>query len=377
MKHILSLFSTFLIAGCASISSIDYTEDYQPVAEDEWRLIKMDESTFCSDSSQYYIFSKKAASDNLIVHFIGGGACWDYETCAQPFNIWRGINVALTHNLKSFYIPSVSERMPKFITGLFENDDKNPFKDWNVVLIPYCTADMQVGNTTNNYISETGDTIRVHHNGSNNVQSALDWVYEHFDTPKKLLVTGDSAGGFATMLYANSIQAQYPSAKTYQLIDCAYMDAHYWQNLVHLWEAQIPFDYDSDQPLMEALFLSNINPEITYLQVGSLYDFVLAQFNAAVDSVEVYDKKYMNDWSKEMMQTVKKLTEKELDYRYFITDYKYKEKKHDTPHTFIGWSPSYYKCEQDGTPLYEWIAQNIIKDEPSNVGSQFLQLAID
>ncbi len=363
-----------LIMGCSSISKIDYTSNYNSVQLNEWKLVELDKSTFCSDSSQYFIFSKKATSDNLIIHFVGGGACWNYETCTQPFNLWRGINVAITHNLKSYYIPSVSERMPTFVTGLFENDDKNPFKDWNVVLIPYCTADMQVGNTVNRYASEAGN-VKIYHNGKTNVQKALEWIYEQFDAPEKLLVTGDSAGGFATMLYTNEIKTHYNSAKTYQLIDCAYLNTDNWKQLATLWNADIPFEQDSEHSLMETLFLNNTTPDITYLQVSSIYDYILAQFNVAVDSTPTYDRSYMNEWSDGLLSTMQHMANKELDYRYFITDYKYKKKKHDTPHTFIGWSPTYYKCKQDGVHLYEWIAQNILDDQPINVGMNFLESA--
>ena len=69
-----------------------------------WNKVYLGDSCQCSDGSDYWIYSKKGNSDNLIIHFQGGGACWDDTSCTSP----------LALNPKTgFYFPKINEWMFK------------------------------------------------------------------------------------------------------------------------------------------------------------------------------------------------------------------------------------------------------------------------
>ena len=53
----------------------------------------------------------------------------------------------------------------------------------------------------------------MYHNGYNNYSAFMDTVKPYVGQPDTLLVTGFSAGGFATSLLADDVIDRFPSAK--------------------------------------------------------------------------------------------------------------------------------------------------------------------
>ncbi|MEM9847745.1 MAG: pectin acetylesterase-family hydrolase [Bacteroidota bacterium] len=359
------------IYGCASIADTTPNSELKNEKKVDWQRVSFEEAAFCSDSSAYYLFARRGTSDNLIIHFLGGGACWDYETCANPLTPLKAMAMGMHHNLKNYYLPDVSKQTPRVLSGLFSDAKKNPFSDWNLVLIPYCTADLQLGNTKNTYTNADGASVEVFHNGKNNVQQALAWVYANFKQPKKLVVSGDSAGGFSTMIYTEPIHQHYQASETFQVVDCAYMDDKNWADLMQTWKAEVDFDYEGEN-IVTAILKHRLPEDVKCLYIGSKYDYVLSQFNAKLTSAD-YDSTYVKDWAASLSHTISALEAADIDYQYFLTDYKARKHQYDTPHTFLNWNPSYYKCEESGIYLYEWLAQNIIDEKASSVGRDLLE----
>lgn len=362
----------FLLSGCKT-QKINTISEWENAPAQKWQLIPLNENTCCSDSSEYFIFSKKGNSNNLIIHFAGGGACWDGVTCSEPFNFWRAIKVGMTHNLNSYYIPKASDRIPFFLGGIFSDKAKNPLHDWNVVYIPYCTADLHAGEIVNTYLSPDQDTISIHHNGKNNVAASLDWAYQTFKNPAKVIVTGESAGGYGAFYYTKAIAQHYEEAKMYQLVDCSYALIDEWQDISNIWNAQFDTAYYSYREFIEGSYDINhaVRP-ITFLQLSSVYDFILPQFRAKLNADTLDRVELIQKWSQEMRTFTRNLYDSDKDYRYFLTDYSFKEKKQDTPHTFISFDSPYFKCKQDEIKLADWIAANVVQDSILNVGTAFL-----
>jgi Pectinacetylesterase len=173
------------------------------IDDHEWRVVPLRGETACSDGSPYSIFTRKGSSQNLIIHFSGGGACWDNITCATPIT-WASLFDGDVRQLKSFYIPSVPKIIPAILTGLFDSENQsNPFKDWNVVFIPYCTGDLHIGNTINSYAVD-GKQFEIRHNGRNNSLAALQWAFDNYKLPGKILVSGESAGAYGSAFWAHA-----------------------------------------------------------------------------------------------------------------------------------------------------------------------------
>jgi len=202
-----------LAAGCGSDSSATAGTggtggsggSFQPPEFGTW--VKYEpEGAVCSDGSQYAFYVEfSETSDNVIVYFMGGGGCWDYESCVVGGGARGAANPnGLPDDYANVYttisgLPvSVSEMYPLL------NDDPavSPMADWNKVFVPYCTGDVYAGSVTNTYQDPAGikpDTV-FHHVGHDNVLAMTNMLNDMFATVPKLFVGGCSAGGAGAII---------------------------------------------------------------------------------------------------------------------------------------------------------------------------------
>lgn len=179
-----------LAAACAGE---DITDDVAAIpdrpAYGEWLKIEP-EGAVCGDGSQYKFFvNYSEVSNNLVVAFEPGGACWDYDSCTGQNGIRGAANVD--------GIPDSHMDVGGRIVPFFQREyDDNFTRDWNMVYVPYCTGDVHVGNAEVVYTDPDGqDQITFHHAGHRNTLAVIDWMAEQFETIPRFLATGCSAGG--------------------------------------------------------------------------------------------------------------------------------------------------------------------------------------
>jgi hypothetical protein len=148
----------------------------------------------CGNNSQYKIFASfSAKSDNLVVVFEPGGACWDYESCTGKNGIRGAANVNGLKDSHWELAPFISPFLSRF-------DETNPSRDWNMVYVPYCTGDVHTGNRVVTY-SEIGyPDVTFHHQGHAAVEKVVSWLDQSFTHVPKMLVTGCSAGGVGSLV---------------------------------------------------------------------------------------------------------------------------------------------------------------------------------
>ena len=108
--------------------------------------------------------------------------------------------------------------------GLFDvANDENPVRDFTMVFVPYCTGDMHLGARRVDY--ELGGTpprtFSVRHQGAENVDAVLEWVYTNIRSPRIVFVAGSSTGAVATPVIAAQVARHYPRARVVQLGDAA------------------------------------------------------------------------------------------------------------------------------------------------------------
>ncbi|MFN8449467.1 MAG: pectin acetylesterase-family hydrolase [Anaerolineae bacterium] len=172
-----------LVAGYYLLTRTINVRDYATFADlplYSWARVDLSDQTQCSDGSDYRIYTRRGESDNLIVHFVGGGACWDSDTCSKPISLPQ---------LNGFYFSYIWDIFRATLDGIFQTSSAdNPFHDWTSVYIPYCTADFHTGTTTQTYPLDNGGSVTVAYNGRQNVTEALDWVFATFDDPGTLLI---------------------------------------------------------------------------------------------------------------------------------------------------------------------------------------------
>jgi hypothetical protein len=145
----------------------------------------------CSEGTPWVFFVKRGTVNKTLMYYQGGGACWDYFTCSLP-----------TEKTET----GPDDNPSHYTTGFanLSNPD-NPFKDWNVVFVPYCTGDVHWGDAVQTYTSGKR-SITIHHKGYVNAQVAEKWAREHFVEPDQVFVTGSSAGAYGAIV--NSLPLQ-------------------------------------------------------------------------------------------------------------------------------------------------------------------------
>ena len=182
----------------------------QPPAE--WtRVVPGGKGTSCSDGSRYSFFVRAGDPKRLLIYFQGGGACWSAATCDFNQNLYRA---------------NLDDVVPQTELGIFDfSNTKNPFHDYTVVFIPYCTGDAHLGSRTVTYRLPGSENSKprvytVRHNGYANASAVLRWISAKF-SPDQIFVAGGSAGAIASPFYTGRIAEKYTHSKIIQLGDSA------------------------------------------------------------------------------------------------------------------------------------------------------------
>ena len=354
---------------CSSFTH-DFSHNYSDLPLSAWARVDLSDKTQCSDGSDYYLYTRRGSSNNLLIYFSGGGAAWDAETSSQP--------ITITHLDSGFYFPFIWEIIHATLDGIFKQDNPdNPFRDWSEVYIPYCTADFDIGAASPSYTLDDGSIFTIQHNGRQNVTEALNWVFNTFQQPDKVLVSGESAGGFATVFWTPTVTQHYTNSDIYQLADGVYLDTPLWPDIVnYVWQANTVknFGFEVSNDIAATAFLYDAQtaaPNVTYLHINTVYDQVLLHFNAKLNNVP-NDATYRESWSQGLRASMKELADELPNYYFYITDYGLDDKTGTTPHTSIS-GPLFYQISEDTISLSDWLKRIIINGERLSVGGGLLR----
>jgi hypothetical protein len=141
-----------------------------------WKMVPV-EGTLCRDGTQTgYGINLNPASGKLLIWFEGGGACFNELSCVMNPETFPPTDAYLSSVLSHNWI-------------MDRNADNNPFKDWNLVYIPYCSGDVHSGTTMNGYMGQP----QV---GFLNFKKDLAEVVPQVLGLDQVVLGGISAGGF-------------------------------------------------------------------------------------------------------------------------------------------------------------------------------------
>jgi hypothetical protein len=144
----------------------------------------------CLRGTPFSMATRKRDSQDLVIYLQGGGSC----TTA----LCRATETA------NAMIPTYGV--------LNANDPENPVAGWNVVYSPYCDGSLHFGD------NDIPDQNRKHH-GLRNVSASLDVAVSEFPKPRRVLLTGASAGGYGTIWIADLVRLVYPDAELFVFND--------------------------------------------------------------------------------------------------------------------------------------------------------------
>jgi hypothetical protein len=166
--------------------------------------------TTCSDGSATGFGLSRGDEPDVVVFMDGGGACWDFTTCF----------FLRTAKAGPFQIAEFEARRAEFAGTFLDRDDpQNPFRGWTYVFVPYCTGDLHAGDREATYAPGFGLAARWAHRGRANVRADLARLVAELPSPRRLVISGASAGGFGSLLQYDAFRSAWPASATFLLDD--------------------------------------------------------------------------------------------------------------------------------------------------------------
>ncbi|MBQ4427902.1 MAG: hypothetical protein II881_09195 [Oscillospiraceae bacterium] len=183
-----------------------------------------------SDGSEYGFDMRFGSENRLIVYLHGGGMSWDEHMAAHPSSLDGDTD-------DMYYTPRAGHC--KGTKGLFSLGKENPFRNWSIISLPYCTGDFHCGRADFPYTASDGIRKTLYHHGYDNTVDAIAEAVRHLPTPEKLMICGNSAGGFGASFMADTIIDLFPECGDITVYnDSAFFIRKDWVHIVRdVWNA--------------------------------------------------------------------------------------------------------------------------------------------
>lgn len=157
--------------------------------DDDWVWVNVPGAKCRDGSDAGFAINFSSTSKEVVVYLEGGGACFNQVTCSTN---------------KSSYNEGNFNADKGKLGGIFDRtNDANPVKDWNFVYIPYCTGDVHAGNNPDGNVPVHGKQQFV---GYANIGLYLQRIVPSFPDAERVLLTGESAGGFGAAANYDQVQ---------------------------------------------------------------------------------------------------------------------------------------------------------------------------
>ncbi len=358
---------------------------------DAWTQFYPGGDTLCSDGTKYSYYATPGKLNKVVIDFQGGGACWDDYSCSKGITGTYAKNV-LWMSPETFESGDINFDGIRDVGGIYDRKDlRNPVKDWYHVYIPYCTADVHWGNADHVYKEISGvnagkDNL-IHHRGAVNAGAVLNWVYDNFDSPEDIFITGCSAGAYGSMMWTPHIAKHYPNAKIHLMADCgagvvneAFLADGFdkWNVLGGAWPSFIPaLDPSQNAFSFTTTFINDL-----YIAISKAFPSAkLSQFNTMGDGNQIFyyalmrkdfqdtnndglsevipTAETMIDWLERMPKSMQTIEASSPNFRSYLSMYDdNKDLTDGTGHCII-FRPEFFDVVESGKPLYEWLSDLI------------------
>jgi hypothetical protein len=205
----LALAALLLLAACGSPSVGGPTADAPISAPNEqWTWIDFPNAVCGSGQATGLGVNRTGRTTDVVLYLMGGGACWDEETCVT------NPTASFLDGFTSLHFAFATIGFTN--TPLDRNLAGNPFSGASLVFVPYCTGDLHAGDTVNTY----GARI-IHHAGHANTAAFLRRLAPTFPGARRVFLVGSSAGGYGAQLEYEAVAAAFPEAEVHLLADGA------------------------------------------------------------------------------------------------------------------------------------------------------------
>lgn len=172
------------------------------------------DAPICFTGNEFSMFTRNGSSNNLLIFLQGGGLC-SPAACE-----------------------AVETGIPLVPFGILNPlDAQNPVANYNLGYIPYCDGSAMMGD---NEVDSDGDGINDRFfRGVQNLSASLDVIFQTYPSPDRIVLAGNSAGGFAAHPALPLVRKLYPDVDIDVINDSGVgvLDPGSMQALINYWNA--------------------------------------------------------------------------------------------------------------------------------------------
>lgn len=172
------------------------------------------DAPICFTGNEFSMFTRDGSSNNLLIFLQGGGFC-SPTACA-----------------------AVETGIPLVPFGILNpTDAQNPVANYDVGYVPYCDGSGMMGD---NEVDSDGDGVNDRFfRGIQNLSASLDVIFKNYPSPDKIVLAGNSAGGFAVHAALPLVRKLYPDVRIEVINDSGVgiLDPGGMQTLISYWNA--------------------------------------------------------------------------------------------------------------------------------------------
>ena len=313
------------------------------------------EGTKSSDGSEWHGLIKVGKENKVAVYFFGGGAS------ISGYTSERG---------NEFFATKASIQDFVALGGISSDSEENPFRDWTFLVLPYATGDFHSGTGEYHYLKNNVEQT-VYHTGYDNYSSFIEKARQYVGEPDTLLVTGFSAGGFATSLLADDVIGRFPSATNVTVcVDSSLLLYDGWhETAADLWKSpkEISDRLTGNNIVLDSLtaLYQKRGDSVKILFDCSYRDDTLQQYQSFIRTGKMEKNKENGDiFQKDLKQMAEDLQNNIPGIGIYIWNYDQDSSTGNTQHTII--SSNLFDKLEDDISVAEWIIAAVDGDVSSH-----------
>lgn len=306
---------------------------------------------------RFSFFVKGGTTNNVLLLFEGGGACWHPMNCLYA------------RTYKEAVVPIDDIIAADEHPGILDTDHPdNVFRDWTLVYIPYCTADVHVGASDSAYQdiagAYKGEPQTLRHRGFVNFQAVLHWLRLRLLAPYHVFVAGSSAGSYGASFAFPFVREAFPWSKVDLLGDAGIgvlggtfaADATRWQPQMATWVPGLESGYTREFDFADyTRIIADYYPWSHIAQFTTAWDGVQTSFLHIMLNVtepDTWESGWPSlwcDWNSGMLLN-RARAEQAPNYSSYVAA--------GTYHTILT-SSEFFRERSAGTPFHSWIRKMV------------------
>ena len=315
-----------------------------------------------SNGTEWHGLYRKGTENKVFIFFYGGGVSFNEETS------WNEPD--------RFYTPDMTLQDVFAGMGITTAEEQNPFKDWTFLAIEYSTGDFHTGQNELSLTNEDGETKTVYHYGYVNYTGFMKEVMPYIGTPEALVISGSSAGGFATSLLSDDIITNYfPDTENITAcVDSSLLYYDGWSKTAeNIWNApeEIRNKLVSDNLVLDSLIdLQRKHPDVKILFTCSNRDDALQSYQAYIDDGKMgTSKEYSDRFQQGLKKMVEDMQETLHNPGIYIFEYGLKEDTTGTQHQIL--PGNVFDRLSGGISAADWL-MDAVNGDINTYGLEFL-----